>query len=264
MEKTNKNFSAPSAKGLGGAMRRAAMMMLLAVFSVVSASAQPYPDGYSTYTLATDRKSMTVTVGSGDVTVNATLDTTQGSCGANATWSLADNDSNGTFETLTISGTGTVWDYSQANPAPWGNAITIANVGDGITGIGDYAFANSSSLQRVNINNSGAVSIGSNTFSGCTALQYIVFPSPANALAHTTGNWAPYQAKIRAKLGNQIFTATNEGGTPAYQIATEQDLRNLSTAVNGGNNGSGQTFRQTADITLNGSFTPIGNYTTSN
>ncbi len=198
MEKQTKKLSAPSAKGLGGAMRRAALMLLLAVFSVVSASAQPYPDGYSTYTLATDRKSMTVTVGSGDVTVNATLGTTQGSCGDNATWSLADNDNNGTYETLIISGTGTVQDYSQANPAPWGNAITFVTVGNGITGIGDYAFANCSSLQRVDINYNDAVSIGSNTFSGCTALQYIVFPSPANALAHTTGNWAPYQAKIRA------------------------------------------------------------------
>lgn len=168
MEKTNKNFSAPSAKGLGGAMRRAALMLLLAVFSVVSASAQPYPDGYS-HTVYYTMK----TVGEGseaDVTVNATLGTTQGSCGDNATWSLADNDNNSTFETLTISGTGTVWDYSQANPAPWGNAITFVTVGNGITGIGDYAFANCSSLQRVDINYNDAVSIGSNTFSGCTAL----------------------------------------------------------------------------------------------
>jgi len=211
----------------------------------------------ATYTLAADRKSMTVTVGSADVTVTATLGTTQGSCGDNATWSMADNDNNGTFETLTISGTGAVQNYSQANPAPWGNAITIANVGDGITGIGDYAFASCSSLQRVNINNSGAVSIGSNTFSGCTALQYIVFPSIAAEQQNTTGNWEAYATKRRAQCGNQHFAVTTETGTAVYAIATEQDLRYL---VYVGGASSGQTFRQTADITLDGSFSPIGGF----
>ncbi|MBO4800403.1 MAG: leucine-rich repeat protein [Bacteroidaceae bacterium] len=211
----------------------------------------------ATYTLAADRKSMTVTVGSADVTVTANLDTTQGSCGAKATWSLADNDNDGTYETLTISGTGAVQNYSQANPAPWGNAITIANVGDGITGIGDYAFANCSSLQRVNINNSGAVSIGSNTFSGCNALQYIVFPSIAAEQQNTTGNWEAYATKRRAQCGSQHFAVTTETGTAVYAIATEQDLRYL---VYVGGASSGQTFRQTADITLNGSFSPIGDF----
>ena len=216
----------------------------------------------ATFELAADRKRMTVTVGSSDVTVNATVRSISGTCGTNATWSLA-QDGNGDYTLLTISGTGAVQNYSQNSPAPWGNAITIANVGDGITGIGDYAFANCSSLQRVNINNSGAVSIGSNTFSGCTALQYIVFPSIAAEQQNTTGNWEAYATKRRAQFGSQHFAVTTETGTAVYAIATEQDLRYLSTAVNGGNNGSGQTFRQTADITLNGTFTPIANIVNS-
>ncbi len=216
----------------------------------------------ATYTLAADRKSMTVTVGSSDVTVNATVRSISGTCGTDATWSLA-QDGNGDYTLLTISGTGAMQNYSQNNPAPWGNDITIANVGNGITGIGDYAFANCSSLQRVDINYNGAVSIGSNTFSGCTALQYIVFPSIAAEQQNTAGNWEAYATKRRAQCGSQHFAVTTETGTAVYAIATEQDLRNLAAAVNQNKQYcNGLTFRQTADIELHGDIEPIGYNTT--
>ena len=43
-----------------------------------------------------------------------------------------------------------------------------------------------------------------------------------------------------------------------YEINDAQDLVDLATYVNGGNNASGKTFKQTADITLSGNFEPIG------
>ena len=44
-----------------------------------------------------------------------------------------------------------------------------------------------------------------------------------------------------------------------YEINDEQDLIDLATYVNAGNNASGKTFKQTQDITMTGSnFTPIG------
>ena len=61
-------------------------------------------------------------------------------------------------------------------------------------------------------------------------------------------------------FGGQPFTKGTDGAGDYFVIATEQDLRNLSTAVNAGNNGSGKRFVQTADIDLSngGTFTPIG------
>ena len=43
-----------------------------------------------------------------------------------------------------------------------------------------------------------------------------------------------------------------------YEISNAQDLVVLANYVKGGNNASGKTFKQTADITLSGNFEPIG------
>lgn len=69
------------------------------------------------------------------VSVNA-ADAT-GQCGDNLTWTLSGN-------TLTISGTGPMYDYSEETPAPWASLIpTTLNkvvIEEGVTTIGSYAF----------------------------------------------------------------------------------------------------------------------------
>ena len=140
------------------------------------------------------------------------------------------------------------------------------------------AFENCQALTTIYINNTGAVSLtgSNNNHFNAPNLQHIVFSTLNGALANTTGHWTHYAEECCVKLGNQFFHATNEGGTPAYQIATEQDLRNLATAVNSDQQSCyGLTFRQTADIDLGSTnFTWIyrefkgtydgGNYTISN
>ena len=61
-------------------------------------------------------------------------------------------------------------------------------------------------------------------------------------------------------FGGKTFVKGKDGEGDFFVIATEEDLRNLSTAVNAGNNSSGKRFVQTADIDLSsgGNFTPIG------
>lgn len=132
-----------------------------------------------------------------------------------------------------------------------------------VTTIGSGAFANCKGLERVDFDCNETVTLGgSDVFTGCDALQYIVFPTLDAVLANTTGNWSGYSDKLHTQFGGKLFSATNEGGTPAYKIATEEDLRNLASAVNSSfsNSGSGLTFRQTADIAMSSTdFTPIGN-----
>ena len=68
-----------------------------------------------------------------------------GKCGANATWTYDDVSG-----TLTISGTGRMYDYTSiladnANPRPWNAVASFIKKGvieDGITYVGSYAFAN--------------------------------------------------------------------------------------------------------------------------
>ncbi|MBQ9664840.1 MAG: hypothetical protein IJV33_00010 [Bacteroidaceae bacterium] len=82
-------------------------------------------------------------------------------------------------------------------------------------------------------------------------------PTPDYAVNYSS---AAYASQLRVALGNYLFTATDEGGTAAYAIATETDLRNLAAAVNATNDiSSGKTFCQTADIAMtSGNFARIG------
>ena len=58
-----------------------------------------------------------------------------GSCGENLTWTVD-------YDLITISGTGSMYDYSEENPAPWNKYYksTTIVIEEGVTSIGDYAF----------------------------------------------------------------------------------------------------------------------------
>ena len=194
-----------------------------------------------------------------------------GSCGSNATWSLA-QDGSGNYTVLTISGSESTGNYSTTTVggfahtnAPWGYDLTSATIGNGITSIGNNAFTGCTSLQRLDIQRTNdLVTLSSNGLNGCSTLQYIVAPTPALALQYkTASNWSTYEGMMRAEFGGYIFYATNEGGTPANAINNETDLRNLASAINDFSNDhelpKGNNFRQTKTITLSSTnFEPIG------
>lgn len=95
-----------------------------------------------------------------------------GTCGDSLTWSLSEDG------TLTISGTGDMWDYAWNN-APWINyctSITALVIEDGVTSIGIYAFHSFSALSSVTIGNDVA-NIGNMAFWNCTGLTSIALPN---------------------------------------------------------------------------------------
>ena len=142
------------------------------------------------------------------------------------------------------------------------DALTEVTLPASVSTLNAGAFKNCVGLTRLNIQKSDAlVTLGSSGLNG-TALQYIVVPTLALAVQYmTAANWSASAGKLRVAFGDYLFTATDEGGTAAYAITNETDLRNLSDAVKAGNTASGYTFRQTANITLgNTGFIPIGNY----
>lgn len=101
--------------------------------------------------------------------VNA-AEATSGTCGKNLTWTL---DADGT---LTISGTGAMYNYNQNNRVPWPSTIKKIFLTDGITSIGNYAFKGCSLLNRIYIPNS-VTSIGQLAFYGCSNLNSISIPN---------------------------------------------------------------------------------------
>lgn len=95
-----------------------------------------------------------------------------GSCGDNLTWML---DS---AETLTISGTGAMYDYDQLSEIPWYSQITMIKrviIYNGVTSIGEGAFYECSSMTRVSIPDS-VTSIGMGAFISCDSLTSITIP----------------------------------------------------------------------------------------
>ena len=101
--------------------------------------------------------------------------TASGQCGDDLTWVL---DSEGT---LTISGTGDMWDYGGVwggySTAPWfGENVTSVVIEDGVTNVGDFAFYGCRELQSVSLPKS-VTAIQYAAFSYCRSLQSITLPS---------------------------------------------------------------------------------------
>ena len=143
--------------------------------------------------------------------VSAFADTTaSGTCGDNLTWTL---DGDGT---LTISGTGKMWDYdlipdngSYRTSAPWGkcySSITSIVINDGITSIGYGAFYNCSSLTSVTIGN-GVTSIGNYAFDRCSNLTSVTIPDSVTSI----GGWAFYNCSslTSVTIGNGVTSIGN-------------------------------------------------------
>lgn len=98
-------------------------------------------------------------------------------CGENLTWEFADG-------ILTISGTGDMYDYSSADPAPWSaknNDISEITVSEGVTSIGNNAF-HSCKAESVDLQRTSLISIGKNAFSRCTMLTSIFIPESVQSI----------------------------------------------------------------------------------
>ncbi|MCD8215380.1 MAG: leucine-rich repeat domain-containing protein, partial [Clostridiales bacterium] len=129
------------------------------------------------------------------VKVNLMTESTGNTCGDNLTWQLSQIDSS-VYYSLTISGSGDMYDFSSASSLPWYGqstmiknvyigsevtsigsrafydfAITSIDIPENITKIGDYAFG-SSELQTVTIPSS-VNEIGIAPFCSCAKLKSI-------------------------------------------------------------------------------------------
>ena len=93
-----------------------------------------------------------------------------GTCGSGVAWAL-DNDG-----TLTITGSGQIRDYSKTAPAPWkGTAVKELVIGEGVTAIGAYAFADYTEITSVQLP-STLTTLGERCFAGCISLTSIELP----------------------------------------------------------------------------------------
>ena len=132
------------------------------------------------------------------------LEEISGTCGANLTWTLTKDG------VLTISGEGEMFSFTlvvsplsitpmseDTESAPWGEytaLIAKVIVKDGVTSIGDNAFAACENLKEIEIPET-VTAIGDNAFSGCEALETITY----------TGSEEQWD-EIEIGAGNETFT----------------------------------------------------------
>lgn len=102
-----------------------------------------------------------------------------GDCGENLTWTEYSDG------TLVIEGFGAMADYiDQTSNSPWSLDIKAVWISDGVTSIGNLAFARCANLESVRLPD-GLTEIGSTAFSECTSLTDIVLPDSVTSIGAT-------------------------------------------------------------------------------
>ncbi len=130
--------------------------------------------------------------------------TYSGQCGDNLYWNYAEH-------TLTISGTGTMYDYG-GNDIPWllfRDTTDAVVLEQGITHIGSYAFYDCTGLTSITIPE-GVTEIGDAAFYGCVYLTDITLPSSMTTISDNA-------FALCSKLQMIIVSATTP---PAIQAKT--------------------------------------------
>ncbi len=136
------------------------------------------------------------------LTVNAA---TSGTCGDNLTWII---DQEGT---LTISGTGAMYDWGRDSDAPWRlsrssiNNVVIIN---GVTNIGEYAFESDyPNLENITIPSS-VTKIGRRAFGGCENLENVYITDLEVWCNYVFDDWAanPLFYAENIYLNNKLLT----------------------------------------------------------
>lgn len=118
-----------------------------------------------------------------------------GNCGENLTWTEYDDGK------LIIAGYGKMSNYDRFVRAPWSNDITSVVIEDGVTEIGQNAFAGRSALTDVTIPDS-VVTINNNSFESCTSLEEINLPAQLTTIG--TGAFASCSALKSIIIPSQI------------------------------------------------------------
>ena len=96
-----------------------------------------------------------------------------GTCGDNLTWTLDDEG------TLTISGTGAMWDFKKISDTPtWYDerkSINNVIISDGVTSIGNFAFYNCTNMENISIPDT-VTSIGMYAFGFSGLVDEVIIP----------------------------------------------------------------------------------------
>ncbi|MDR0951731.1 MAG: leucine-rich repeat protein [Oscillospiraceae bacterium] len=152
-----------------------------------------------------------------------------GQCGGNVYWTLDDSG------TLTISGTGPMWNWvminnNQAYMAPWYSLIdriNTVNIANGVTTIGEYAFFYCTSLTSVTIPD-GVTTIGDNAFVYCTSLTSVTIPDSVTTIGENA--FISCDSLTSVTIPNSV-TTIGEGAFSLCDSLTSVTIPNSVTTI---------------------------------
>ena len=127
-----------------------------------------------------------------------------GSCGAGVTWTMTDDG------TLTISGLGAMEDYSRME-TPWysyRDVMFTVIVEEGVTSIGDYAFAYLYNVESITIP-SGVTSIGVHAFTCCYCLSSLTIPASVTSIGEDAFEYCDGLSAVTVGSGNAAYSSVD-------------------------------------------------------
>ncbi len=171
--------------------------------------------------------------------------TTSGTYGDGVTWALYNG-------VLTISGEGDMYDYT-GEDAPWydmADEITSVVVDDGVTSIGNSAFADCSAITSIELPD-GLTRIGTNAFYHCTGMESISIPYGLTAI----GNCAFWGCESLKSI--DIPSSVTEIGYAAFTECISLTSIVIPDGVERLNDGTFQGCPSLESVTIPASVTSI-------
>ena len=145
-----------------------------------------------------------------------------GICGRYLTWTLDDSG------VLTVSGSGTMWDWSSASYVPWANVSAIV-IESGVENIGKNAFSGKTGVTGVTIPDT-VEDIGASAFYSCNNLSDVYYSG-------SSGEWD----QISIDTNNDpLLNAVKHFNTSGFSVSVTLDRTELTLAV-----GAGETLTAT-------------------
>ncbi len=183
------------------------------------------------------------------VPITASAAVTSGTCGDNLTWNF-----DASTGTLTISGTGAMYDYPY--DSPWesiDNKIKAVVVEDGVTTIGNGAFYDYYWLVKVTFSDS-VTTIGRLAFAYCDGLTDVTFGNGLKTIDY--GAFYKCEKLKKAELPDGVTTI----GESAFEYCEQLESVNIPYGVEKIGNYAFFVCEKLTNVTIPNSVTEIGEY----
>ncbi|MBE6805870.1 MAG: hypothetical protein E7526_05070 [Ruminococcaceae bacterium] len=176
---------------------------------------------------------------------------------------------------LTISGNGSMTNYTSSSILPWGTEITKVIISEGITRIGDYAFSNCAFITEISFPDS-IKSIGQSAFYGCYSIDKFIIPEGVESIGSRAFAYCRDVKEIVipstvSSLPNDVFDGdfnltdlTIKGGVSTYKNRMFCELEGLKNLYLYGNDYTISDncfyyFYNLKKLVLGGNIKSIGN-----